>query len=165
MTWTKFHDMHSGGDQKLDWPFIFIEAPLQEAKAVFYHRFGRNPDRITCTCCGEDYSISESEDLAQASAYQRNCRYDNDTKHYVEELSDRPMGGGTYEIRTMTGTDETKTEYLNVGPDPYVTVEDFFKTGTGGSVEHYIPLAIYAKDIKDEERAADLPEEGYVWVD
>jgi hypothetical protein len=81
--WTHFYDMHSGGRQKLQWQHIFIEAPQAEAEVIFYNRFGRNPNKITCTCCGEDYSISEHEALAQATGYQRNCAYEGDLK-YVE---------------------------------------------------------------------------------
>ena len=72
MTWTRFMDMHSGGGQKHDFATIYIEAPKAEAKAVFYARFGTSPDRVTCTCCGEDYSTTESPTLAEASAYDRN---------------------------------------------------------------------------------------------
>lgn len=83
--WTQFMDMHSGGDLKLDWQYIYIEAPQTEAVGVFVSRFGRNPNRITCTCCGEDYSISEDESLEQATAYNRNCRFDRNLGLYVEE--------------------------------------------------------------------------------
>ena len=65
MTWTKFMDMNSGGDLKEKWQYIYIEAPAEKAKIVFYNRFGHNPERITCTCCGEDYSISEGESIEQ----------------------------------------------------------------------------------------------------
>ena len=84
--WTRFRDMHSGGGSKVlrkpdgtftdgdrfshesdDEPinYIYIEAPKDEAKLVFYNRFKRNPERVSCTCCGEDYYISESETLEQ----------------------------------------------------------------------------------------------------
>lgn len=69
--WTTFWDMHSGGSQKEKWPLIFIEAPKNEAKIIFYSRFGHNPERVTCTCCGDDYSISEENSLEQATGYHR----------------------------------------------------------------------------------------------
>lgn len=73
MTWTRFMDMSSGGSTKEPpYEYIYIEAPEAEAKVIFYNRFGHNPERVTCTCCGEDYSISEEPSLAQASAYDRN---------------------------------------------------------------------------------------------
>lgn len=73
--WTQFWDMHSGGSQKLEWTKIYIEADEDEAKIIFYNMFGRNPNRITCTCCGDDYSISSDESLAQLTGYHRNCAY------------------------------------------------------------------------------------------
>jgi len=69
--WTRFMDMHSGGDQKLAWDYIYIEAPKQEAISVFELLFGRNPNNVTCNCCGDDYSITEDETLEQATEYNR----------------------------------------------------------------------------------------------
>lgn len=59
--WTRFHDVHSGGYTKLPMigDDIWIEAPKNEAKSVFYSRFGKNPDTISCNCCGPDYDIWE----------------------------------------------------------------------------------------------------------
>lgn len=73
--WTHFWDMHSGGSQKEQWHDIFIEAPEDEAMIIFQNRFGHNPNRVTCTCCGPDYSISESSSLEQATGYHRGCAY------------------------------------------------------------------------------------------
>lgn len=63
---TEFWDMHSGGGAKEDWEHIFIEAPEAEARVIFYNTFGHSPDRVTCTCCGQDYAVdefTEAEDL------------------------------------------------------------------------------------------------------
>lgn len=87
--WTKFMDMHSGGWAKEDWEYIYIEAPQKEAELIFYHKFGHNPNRVTCTCCGEDYSIDEHQTLEQATAYERGCKYDEQTKQYLEQHSGR----------------------------------------------------------------------------
>lgn len=81
--WTRFWDMHSGGGLKEKWAYIYIEAPEDEAKVIFYNRFGHNPQRVTCTCCGEDYAIDESFTLEQASGYHRGCAH-SDGK-YIEE--------------------------------------------------------------------------------
>ena len=83
--WTLFWDMHSGGGTK-EAPYekIYIEANEEEAKVIFYNRFGHNPERVTCTCCGEDYSIDESDTLNQASGYHRNCAWDEKTKGYID---------------------------------------------------------------------------------
>lgn len=85
MVWTHFWDMHSGGGQKLDWGHIYIEAPEAEARGTFEKLFGRDPNHVTCNCCGEDYSVSEEESLEQASAYQRHCAFDQATGKYVEQ--------------------------------------------------------------------------------
>ena len=68
-------DMHSGGGLKHRYAYIYIEANEAEAKVIFYNRFGTNPDRVSCTCCGNDYSITSSKSLAQATAYNRGCKY------------------------------------------------------------------------------------------
>ena len=76
--------MHSGGGQKLKWGRIYIEAPESEARVIFQNRFDRNPERVTCTCCGEDYSITESISLAQSTGYARGCDYDDTTHLCIE---------------------------------------------------------------------------------
>jgi hypothetical protein len=132
--WTQFMDMHSGGGQKLDWAHIFIEAPEAEAIKVFYNRFGRSPHRVTCTCCGPDYSISTYEDLAQATAYERRCKWDKDKEKYIEE-----EGG------------------LGLGAKHYKTLDEFLQD------TDYVRV-IYAKDILREEKTGHVPDEGYVWA-
>ncbi len=83
--WTQFMDMHSGGGLKEKYDYIYIEAPENEAEIIFYNRFGHNPNRVSCTCCGNDYSITEGESLERVTAYERGCRYDNEKRDYVEE--------------------------------------------------------------------------------
>lgn len=72
MAWTHFYDMHSGGGRK-EGPYehIFIESSEDEAITIFYNRFGHNPRRVSCTCCGEDYSISQSDTLHAATYCER----------------------------------------------------------------------------------------------
>ena len=89
--WTKFWDMHSGGSQKEKWDKIYIEAPEDEAALIFYNRFGHNPHRVTCTCCGSDYSIDSHESLAQLTGFQRNCAYDKNK--YIEKQATKFFGG------------------------------------------------------------------------
>ena len=83
---TRFMDMHSGGSIKIE-PYeqIYIELPRKEAIKYFERRFDRDPYNITCTCCGEDYSVSEDDSLQQASGYYRGCKYDQRTRKYIEE--------------------------------------------------------------------------------
>ena len=78
--------MHSGGSAK-EKPYdkIYIEAPREEAKVIFYNRFGHNPERVSCTCCGEDYIIEEAETLEQVSGYHRNCSWDEEKGGYVNK--------------------------------------------------------------------------------
>ena len=53
---------------------IYIESDgKDDGIALFERRFGRHPENITCECCGEDYSISFDEDLAQLTGYERGC--------------------------------------------------------------------------------------------
>lgn len=82
--WTQFWDMYSGGSTKEgNYDKIYIEAPEEEAKLIFYNRFGHDPEDIGCSCCGENYSIDEKETLEQLTGYHRNCKYDGEK--YVEE--------------------------------------------------------------------------------
>jgi hypothetical protein len=86
MAWTQFWDMNSGGGRKENWSQIFIEAPEEEAVSVFYSMFGHNPHRVSCTCCGPDYSIEEEETLEEATAYDRNdTHYSSGTPISLEE--------------------------------------------------------------------------------
>lgn len=131
--WTQFHDMHSGGGQKLEWARIYIQAPKEEAKRIFYARFGRNPERITCTCCGRDYSIHEHPSLEEATAYERGCAWVNDRS---EE------GGGHYEERG----DPTRTY------EPYRTLKEYLKDGSPGMLGGGVPLVIPEAEIRPEWR-------------
>lgn len=156
--WTSFMDMHSGGGRKLDWEKIYIEAPIEEAKSIFYSRFGRNPERVTCSCCGEDYAIEESPDLLQATGYDRGCDYayvlpdgaeKTDEDWHALELPERRELSkfGRYVER------ESRRRFS----EPYVTLEEYTTRSDA--------LFIYADNIKPEERTAIVPEQGYVWVD
>ena len=157
MVWTQFHDMHSGGEQKLDWARIYIEAPESEAALIFQNAFDRNPHRVTCTCCGADYSLSESVSLAQASGYERGCRtiktprlpdgrYNNDNKvlrergHYLEDGESPPPG---FEVDTA------------FSHKPYVPLADYIKRPE--------VKVIPASEIRPEWREGELREEGFVW--
>ena len=69
---TQFWDMHSGGGCKEE-PYenIYIEAPKEKAVMVFFNRFHHSPFRVSCTCCGEDYSVNEYKTLKDATAFHR----------------------------------------------------------------------------------------------
>ena len=82
--WTHFYDMHSGGGQKEKWGHIYIEESQELAELIFFNRFGHNPNRVSCTCCGEDYSISHLESLEQLTGYHRGCVFDKKAAQYIE---------------------------------------------------------------------------------
>ena len=85
MVWTQFHDMHSGGGLKTKWAHVFVESDSEaEAIDIFRERIGRDPDHVTCSCCGEDYSVSTEDTLEQATAYERNCAWDGAKHRWVE---------------------------------------------------------------------------------
>lgn len=155
--WTRFMDMHSGGGSKEPWENIYIEAPEAEAAVIFYNRFGHNPHRVTCTCCGEDYSLTESETLEEATAYERGCDYayfDKDgnevDQHTIPYWKLREQGGyGKYV--------ERPADPKRVFVDKYRTLDEYLELDG--------VLVIRAEDIKPDERTGSLPEQGYVWID
>lgn len=142
-TWTHFWDMHSGGSCK-EPPFehIYIQAPTEEAKRVFYGRFGHNPERVTCTCCGEDYSISEGA-LAEVTGYQRGAvgTYFNAEGEQVD-FYDTPIAERKRLVHRYVG---------------------------GRTIQDYITeknvLLVTEEDIAPEWRSAKVPRQGYVWVE
>ncbi len=88
-------DMHSGGGLKIDGADrIFIEGPEGPARELFTSRFDRDPDNVTCECCGEDYSVSEYSSLEQATGFDRGARWSNKPNdgregEYVEKTDPR----------------------------------------------------------------------------
>ncbi len=168
MVYTQFMDMHSGGGQKLKWKYIYIEASLKEAKIIFQNKFKRNPERVTCTCCGGDYSISESKDLEQASAYERRCKYQHFDKEGNEIDKDKAWISGKGFVN------ECYAKYIE--KEDREEIDDMKKKYPDSDWEEYkkyIPLKDYKKKkdilvitkkiIKAEWRKGELKEEGYVW--
>lgn len=142
--WTQFMDMHSGGGLKEKWPYIYINAPMEEAKIIFYNRFGHNPERISCTCCGEDYSIGEEDSLEQATAHERNCEWNTKKKAWAETQKE-----SSARIRKQCNTKKTDTWGL------YQTLNQYLKNKK--------VLFIHASKIRHAERSGEIPEQGYVW--
>lgn len=128
-------DMHSWGFLKEKRAYILIEAPQEEAEVIFYNKFRHSPNRITCTCCGEDYSIDENETLEQATGYNRGCKYDDKKKKYIESPRDS--------WRRLSDT------YIPL--DVYIRSPDV--------------LIIPKEKIKDKRRVWEIPQQGYVWVE
>ncbi len=154
--WTQCMDMHSGGGQKEDFAYLYIEAPEREARAIFYNRFGHSPDRVSCTCCGEDYSLTESDSLEDATAYNRDLRY-------VDDVRGRD---GLYR-----GEGWVPGFHLEPGqPIPEGrSVRQSYRGGEGVTLETYLSTkgvkVIRASEITPDERQGDAPEQGYVWRD
>lgn len=153
--WTRFYDMCSGGNRKEQFDNCYIEAAIEEAKVIFFNRFGHNPNRVTCTCCGEDYSINEDADLAQATAYERGCKWayfkgENQVPESEGWIRGKGLADGVVG-RYIEQADETRSYRDYIPLDQYVKRSDV--------------LVIYAKDIKDEERQGNIPQQGYVWID
>lgn len=157
--WTHFMDMHSGGGCKESpYEHIYIEAPLDVAVVVFYNRFKHNPYRVTCTCCGEDYSVSEARDLAQASGYERGC----DSGYQLEDGSivdndywqSAPLSRRR-ELNGMHGYVERQSTRFSF--HKYCTLDEYIKRPD--------VLVIRASEITPDERKGEPPTQGYVWVD
>ena len=156
MVWTRFMDMHSGGGAKeqrddTDIEYIYIEASPNEAKLIFYNRFGHSPDRITCTCCGEDYSVSDQPDrtLAEATGYERGCisirpEKDKDYRRSKYHERNKPIPKGWKKCS-------------NIGHQKYIPLAEYIKQEN--------ILIIHADEIKSEEREGTIPTQGWVWQD
>ncbi len=143
MAWTLFWDMHSGGRTKeLPYNKIYIEASEKESIVIFYNRFGHNPHRITCTCCGEDYSVTEGKTLKELTVYHRNARRITKGKQGKYLEGNGPVPTGWKKDSYYTG----KTQ----------TVKDYCKMDT--------VLIVRKDEIKPDERTGTLPTEGYIWA-
>lgn len=74
---TRFMDMHSGGHLKTPYTHIYIDEPLGEAVKTFKELFKRDPDNVTCQCCGGDFVYEEYDSLEEATAYDRGCEWND----------------------------------------------------------------------------------------
>jgi len=159
--WTRFMDMHSGGGCKEKWQYIFIEAPQDEATVIFYNRFGHNPNRVSCTCSGEDYSISDYETLEEATAFERGLRCLETPKdekgRYMNDMEWPTRGGSCY---LEPGEEVPEGHTLS-------SFKSFRGDGPGQHLDEYMQsedvLFIRKDEITDEERVGDVPEQGFVW--
>jgi len=161
--WTLFWDMHSGGSLK-EPPYdkIYIEISREVAERVFQAKFGHNPNRVTCTCCGEDYSISDYDTLEEASAYHRNCiwaepkRPDNYNKLSFQEQCEwsKIHPGGWFESLNTVPNDwrtDSKSDKDVIPLQEYVSRKNI--------------KVICANEITDAEKNTELGGRGYVWDD
>lgn len=158
MVWTCFWDMHSGGGQKLFWAKIYIEAPEEVAKVIFQNRFDRSPERVSCTCCGEDYSIDESPTLEQATAYHRGLCFIERADKTWYEMSEEERNEELRKNRYLEPEQEIPKGYkLSYGEE-----------GDGITLSEYRDrkdvLIIPMSEVSPSEMEGELREEGYVWV-
>lgn len=158
--WTHFWDMNSGGGLKeAGYSHIYIEAPEEEAKVIFYNRFGHNPERVSCTCCGGDYSISEEVSLKQATGFERGCR---------NLKTPRDPETGLYKNNDPIILANLWLDPDDEIPDGYEVSDNERWRSKWESLEDYSKgsdvLIIHADEIKPKERKGEVPEEGYVWM-
>ncbi len=143
MTWTRFIDMHSGGSQKLDWAYIYIEAPEEKAVEVLENKYGIVPYDTTCECCGQDYTINEEKDLKQATGFERNAPH-------TETPRDPKTG-------LFHNDDPNACLMLDVGEKPPkgYKIDDRLTSGDFIPLEEYIKqkdvLVIYKSEIGKED--------------
>lgn len=147
-------DMHSGGGCKEPYQFILIEAPEAEAKVIFQNRFSHNPDRVTCTCCGGDYSIDDYESLEQATGFDRNAAFVYLNPAGEEVPLEQAWKAG---VGLINGCINKYVERKGHDFAEYKTLEEFLKRPD--------VLVIKSQEIKPEERQGELRTSGYVWVD
>lgn len=156
--WTQFWDMHSGGGLKEKWHYIYIEAPEEKAITIFFNRFGHNPSRVTCTCCGEDYSISSHESLGQLTGYHRNCQH-------LKTPQDK---NGLYENDDPIIQKHLYLEKDELPPEGYEVDNEFPPREKYQTLKEYAQnpdvLIVPTKDIKPEEQTGEVPKQGYIWV-
>lgn len=159
--WTQFMDMYSGGGTKEPpYDYIYIEAPEEEARVIFYNRFGHSPERVSCTCCGNDYSVSSNADFGDLSGYERGCAFQQTL----------PDGTTVEDLPTSIWLKLTKAERIQVNKSgryieqpskksyarKYLTVDEYRKRAD--------VLVIPASEIQPEERRGEIPTQGFVWV-
>jgi len=84
---TRFMDMHSGGKLKTPFTHIYVDAPIDEALAIFIDTFQRDPNNVTCKCCGEDFVYEEYSSLEEATAYDRKAGWDDIKQRYSDKTA------------------------------------------------------------------------------
>lgn len=89
--WYGFRDMCSGGEEKIEFKLVYFEAEnLEEAETKFGREFDRDPNNVTCECCGPDFSAS---------------LYDTDIE-FLESISiDRRMMSNNAKIKVFPADD------------------------------------------------------------
>lgn len=171
-------DMHSGGGLKEgNYTHIYIQAPEDEARVIFYNRFEHSPDRVTCTCCGSDYSVTSEDSIESLTSYYRNCGteyYDVETEESYGQLSYKDIeikySPGAKSVSTYRGREVGSRiiEEADLGSMQYGAskeeCEARYRTLTAYLEEPNV-LLVQEADILDSEREGVVPEQGFVWRD
>lgn len=117
--WTKFMDMHSGGGLKNKYEHIFIEADNEEVAINIFQNKYSDPNNITCSCCGEDYSVSTEKTFALASAYERNNVWINKTEPSGEKR------GKYHDGPVETIPEGWASRYIGSVEDTWISIDDY----------------------------------------
>jgi hypothetical protein len=149
LVWVHVNDMHSGGGTKEDFEGVYIECESEEQAAViFYNRFGHSPHRVSCTCCGADYSIyDEGTDLMRATGFARGCRIINSPE-------------GDHVNRLIEPEDEIPEGWTL---DPYQSRASYMTMEAYAAKEDI--LILRDEDIDPEHKTGSVPRQGYVWAE
>ena len=83
--WTHIWDMHGGGNTKTDCHHIFIQPNEEDAMRWANWKWSIHPYDVTCSCCGNDFSIDEGQlgDLA-AFHFTKSDEYDKKLPHDIK---------------------------------------------------------------------------------
>tara|TARA_R110002153_G_C13182201_1_gene485186 strand:+ start:511 stop:726 length:216 start_codon:yes stop_codon:yes gene_type:complete len=64
--------MASGGSRKESFEKLAVRLPENEAREWFDRTYNRDPDNVTCECCGEDYAVYEEAGTDKADLVVEN---------------------------------------------------------------------------------------------
>lgn len=158
--WAQFWDMHSGGGTKVP-PFekIYVQLPDgADPVVVFQNLFGRNPNRVTCTCCGEDYSIDSGDSLRQLTGYQRGCACD--AGRYIERGK---LLGPSHKYRLGVTTVDGQVVEGRVSAIPTEPVYSEIVLLSDYVLRPNV-LVVYLDELPDDVVRGTPHEEGYHWM-
>jgi len=177
--WVQYHDMNSGGGRKEWFRYLLLEVPAESnegarrvADSVFYAAFGHSPERVSCTCCGEDYSIDVYSSLADATAYQRGlrCVIKKEGGRYIDSRyiePNEPVPDG-YTLSKSYGLSEYRLRELGFDMKDRpngVTLAEYFSGLAKQDKDDYDSVSVVFWDqVPAKFRGQpEPPEEGYIW--
>lgn len=70
--YTLFYDLSSGGYQKEGFQKLAVNLSMDKAEKWFEETYGHDPYRMTCDCCGPDYSVYEFDSLEELRNHYNN---------------------------------------------------------------------------------------------